>query len=157
MSAANIPFGNIDHIAIVVKSLKQSVDFYKKYLGFKVEREFGNKELGIRAVVLKRKSSRIELFEYKNHKATYAKRRCEVHGAKVPKNYFEPGIRHIAFRTGKFEQAVLGLKKNGLKPWIKPKTGYSGDSITFFQDPNGILLEVVSPLGRLKKSRKKKK
>lgn len=155
MTTKAAPFGNIDHIAIVVASMKDSISFYKKYLGFKVERSFGNKELGVKAVVLKRKSSRIELFEYSSAKKTYAKRICEVHGAKVPKEYFEPGIRHIAFRTSQFDSAVKNLKKRGLKAWIKPKKGYSGDSITFFQDPNGILLEIVSPLGRKKKTRKK--
>jgi len=153
--ASEIPFGNIDHIAIVVKNLRATISFYKKHLGFEIEREFGNKELGIRAVVLKRKSSRIELFEYKNTKPHYAKNICEVHGAKVPKEYFNPGIRHIAFRTKKFSGAVRQLKEHGLNPWIKPKTGYSGDSITFFQDPNGILLEIVSPLGRKPKKKKK--
>ncbi|MCO5142354.1 MAG: VOC family protein [Oligoflexia bacterium] len=143
-----IPFGNIDHVAIVVKNLKKTISFYENYLGFKIEREFGNKELGVRAVVLKRKSSRIELFEYKNSKPTYAKNICQVHGAKVPKSYFEPGIKHIAFRTSKFDSAVEKMKKAGIKPWIKPKKGYSGDSITFFQDPNGILLEVVSPINK---------
>lgn len=145
------PFGNIDHIAIVVKNMKQTISFYKRNLGFQIEREFGNKELGIRAIVLKRKNSRIELFEYKNSKPGYAKNIRMLHGNKVSKSYFEPGIKHIAFRTLKFNLAVSGLKKNGIKPWIKPKKGYSGDSITFFQDPNGILLEVVSPLGRKKK------
>ena len=152
----DLPFGDIDHVAIVVDSMKKTVNFYEKYLGFKIEREFGNKELGVRAIVLKRKNSRLELFEYKDSKPQYAKRICKVHGAKVPKSYFQPGIRHIAFRTGRFHSAVSALKESGIKPWIKPKTGYSGDSITFFQDPNGILLEVVSPLGRRKKKSVKK-
>lgn len=152
----NQPFGNIDHVAIVVDDMKKSVRFYERFLGFKIEREFGNPELGVRAIVLKRKSSRLELFEYRSDKPQFAKRRSEVHGAKVPKNYFEPGIRHIAFRTSAFDGAVKNLTTLGLKPWIKPKKGYSGDSITFFQDPNGILLEIVSPLGRKKKAKAKK-
>jgi catechol 2,3-dioxygenase-like lactoylglutathione lyase family enzyme len=145
------PFANIDHVAIVVKNMAQSIRFYSKHLGFAVEREFGNKELGIRAVVLKRKRSRIELFEYKSNKPGYAKNIRRLHGAKVDKSYFEPGLKHIAFRTDKFRSVVASLEKSGVKPWIKPKKGYSGDSITFFQDPNGILLEMVSPLGRKKK------
>lgn len=154
MGKTEIPFGNIDHVAIVVADMKKTVRFYEKFLGFRVERKFGNKDLGVRAIVLKRKSSRIELFEYSDEKPQYAKRRCEVHGAKVPRSYFEPGIRHIAFRTNKFRGAVDSLIENGIEPWIKPKRGYSGDSITFFEDPNGILLELVSPLGRKKKRRK---
>lgn len=153
---AEVPFGNIDHIAIVVADMRQTIHFYSRHLGFKIERSFGNKALGVKAVVLKRKSSRIELFEYSDKRPGYAKNIREVHGAKVPASYFEPGIRHIAFRTGAFNRAVNSLRLGGLSPWIKPKKGYSGDSITFFQDPNGILLEVVSPLGR-KKTRKKTK
>lgn len=152
---AAVPCGNIDHIAIVVKSMRESVRFYQRHFGFAVEREFGNKELGVRALVLKKNQSRIELFEYSAAKPTYAKRIRQVHGAKVPAAYFEPGIRHIAFRTRQFSKAVEDLKKRGLEPWIKPKTGYSGDSITFIQDPNGILLEIVSPLGRRKKRARK--
>lgn len=154
MAHPALPLGNIDHVAIVVENLRRTVRFYEKFFGFKIEREFGNKELGVRAIVLKRKGSRLELFEYRSDKPQYAKRRSEVHGAKVPKNYFEPGIRHIAFRTRKFKGAVGTLQRMGLNPWIKPKKGYSGDSITFVQDPNGILLEIVSPL-RKPKARKK--
>ncbi len=149
-SSLKSAFGNIDHVAIVVASMKQSIAFYERNLGFKIERKFGNAELGVKAVVLKRGTSRIELFEYSNAKPAYAKRIREIHGAKVPKNYFDPGIRHIAFRTNRFASAVKVLQKKGLSPVIKPKTGYSGDSITFFQDPNGIMLELVSPLGRRK-------
>ncbi|MGE3261642.1 MAG: VOC family protein [Bacteriovoracia bacterium] len=148
--APSLPLGNIDHVAIVVKNLRQTVRFYEKYFGFKIEREFGNRELGVRAIVLKRKGSRLELFEYRSDKPTFAKRLSQVHGAKVPRSYFEPGIRHIAFRTRKFKGAVSSLQKMGLNPWIKPKKGYSGDSITFVQDPNGILLEIVSPLRKTK-------
>src|SRR5687768_11199083 len=121
---ANLPLGNIDHVAIVVADLAKTVRFYKKYFGFAIEREFGNPELGVRAVVLKRKGSRLELFEYRNDKPQFAKRRSEVHGARVPKQYFEPGIRHIAFRTRKFRGAVHTLSEMGLNPWIKPKKGY---------------------------------
>ncbi len=143
---SNLPLGNIDHVAIVVENLRQTVKFYERYFGFKIERQFGNTELGVKAIVLKRKGSRLELFEYRNDKPGFAKRRSEVHGAKVPRSYFEPGIRHIAFRTRKFKGAVKTLQVMGLNPWIKPKKGYSGDSITFVQDPNGILLEIVSPI-----------
>ncbi|MGZ3710345.1 MAG: VOC family protein [Bdellovibrionota bacterium] len=151
----SLPLGNIDHVAIVVENLRRTIHFYEKYFGFKIEREFGNRELGVRAVVLKRKGSRLELFEYRNDKPTFAKRIREVHGAKVPKQYFEPGIRHIAFRTRKFKGAVSTLQTMGLNPWIKPKKGYSGDSITFVQDPNGILLEIVSPLRKAKPKARK--
>lgn len=144
-------FGNIDHVAIVVDDLSRTISFYRRKLGFAVERRFGNRALGVRAVVLKRGTSRIELFEYRDDKPTYAKRIREIHGMKVPKHYFEPGLRHIAFRTNRFEGAVKLLRKKGLAPVIKPKTGYSGDSITFFEDPNGIMLELVSPLGRLRR------
>lgn len=157
MKTSPLSLGNIDHVAIVVENLRKTVTFYERCFGFAVEREFGNKELGVRAVVLKHKKSRIELFEYKNNKPGYAKRLRQVHGAKVNKSYFEPGIRHIAFRTRRFDGAVADLKRLGLNPWIKPKTGYSGDSITFIQDPNGILLEIVSPIGRRKKRAKAKK
>ena len=112
-------FGNIDHVAIVVASMKKTIEFYRRNLGFKVERRFGNPELGVQAVVLKRGSSRIELFEYSSAKPTYAKRIRRIHGAKVPKSYFDPGIRHIAFRTSRFDGAVKVLKKKGLNPVIK--------------------------------------
>jgi catechol 2,3-dioxygenase-like lactoylglutathione lyase family enzyme len=151
MKNADLPFGNIDHIAMVVADLKKTIRFYEKHLGFKEERRFGNIDLGVQAVVLKRKGSRLELFEYKDNKPQYAKRKREVHGAKVLKSYFEPGLKHIAFRTKAFGKTVAGLKSSGLKPWIRPKKGYSGDSITFVLDPNGILLEIVSPIrGRTK-------
>lgn len=151
--AARFSFGNIDHVAIIVEDMRESIAFYKRCFGFKVEREFGNTELGIRATVLKKGDSRIELFHYRDDKPGYAKNIRRLHGAKVPRSYFEPGIRHIAFRTRQFNGAVDHLRKQGLNPWIKPKTGYSGDSITFFEDPNGIMLEVVSPLGRRKNRR----
>lgn len=143
-------FGNIDHVAIVVENMPRTISWYQRKLGFKVERRFGNPELGVRAVVLKRGTSRIELFEYSDRSASFAKRKLEIHGMKVPRSYFEPGIRHIAFRTQSFGRAVKTLRQKGVDPVIKPKKGYSGDSITFFRDPNGVMLEIVSPLGRKK-------
>jgi|GEM_PF-727366 len=148
--------GNIDHIAIIVEDMARTISFYKKCFGFAVERKFGNSELGIKAVVLKKGHSRIELFHYRDDKPQFAKNILQVHGSAVPESYFTPGIRHIAFRTRQFDGAVNFLRKKGVNPWIKPKTGYSGDSITFFSDPNGIMLEVVSPLGR-RKNRKMSK
>jgi catechol 2,3-dioxygenase-like lactoylglutathione lyase family enzyme len=145
-----MPFGNIDHVALVVADLRRTIDFYRRKLGFRVERRFGHKGLGVRAVVLKRGTSRIELFEYRDDKPGHAKRKREIHGIKVPRSYFEPGLRHIAFRTTGFDGAVRSLRRRGLSPVIQPKKGYSGDSITFFSDPNGVLLELVSPLGRKK-------
>lgn len=141
-------FGNIDHVAIVVLDMRSTIEFYRRKLGFRVERRFGNPDLGVRAVVMKRGTSRIELFEYRGDKATYAKRIRRVHGMKVPRSYFEPGIRHIAFRTRKFRGAVRELGRKGVAPVIQPKKGYSGDSITFFADPNGVMLELVSPVPR---------
>lgn len=155
MPTAQFSFGNIDHVAIIVENMSRSVSFYKKCFGFEVERKFGNTELGIRAVVMKHGDSRIELFHYRDDKPGHAKNIGVLHGAKVPKSYFEPGIRHIAFRTRQFDGAVSFLRTKGLDPWIRPKTGYSGDSITFFEDPNGVMLEVVSPLGRRKKNKAK--
>lgn len=154
MRSAIPAFGNIDHVAIVVNNMSRTISFYKKCFGFKVERKFGNIALGVKAVVLKKGDSRIELFHYRDDKPGFAKNIRQIHGARVPKSYFNPGIRHIAFRTRQFDTAVKHLRKKGLSPWIKPKTGYSGDSITFFEDPNGIMLEVVSPLGRRKKRKK---
>lgn len=123
----------IERIAIVVDDLSSTIEFYKTYLGFSVEKQYCNQELGIKAAVLVRKTSRIELFEYSNDEdfATHN----SVRKRKIKKASKEIGIRKIIFRAGNLQKTRVKEKSTSSNKKASPK---------IFQDPNGFILEEIS-------------
>lgn len=123
----------IERIAIVVDDLSSTIDFYKTYLGFTLEKQYCNQELGIKAAVLVRKSSRIELFEYSNDD-DFAPLKPE-RKRKIKRASREIGIQKIIFRAGNLQKTKVKLKPTGAQKKVSPK---------IFQDPNGYILEEIS-------------
>lgn len=131
---SNLP-GIIERIAIVVDDLSSTIEFYRNYLGFALEKQYCNQELGIRAAVLVRRTSRIELFEYSSDeefglKISSSKKRI------LRNRSIEKGIRKITFRSGPLQKARVKSKN------IPKAKKMSANRV--FQDPNGFILEEIS-------------
>lgn len=127
--------GIIERVAIVVDDLSSTIEFYKKYLGFEIEKQFHNHELGIKAAILVRKNSRIELFEYsKDTRETEVKR--VVKRSKLKKVSFEKGIHKITFRSGTLQTPRTKRRTINALP--------SKNNMNVFYDPNGFILEEIS-------------
>ncbi len=122
-----IPY--VDHVAITVKDLARSVEFYTK-LGFTALRKMETPSLNI--VFVGSGLTQLELFEL----------RKEVAKEVSPLKENEIGIKHIAFHVDEIEEVVEELKKKGVEFTTEiMKTGRR--TSIFFKDPDGTILQLI--------------
>lgn len=123
----------IDHAALVVSDLDQSLDFYTRILGFRITRrlEFSDRELVILAMG-DEPAARLELLRYDATDLTNA----------IPQDRACLGLRHLAFHVQDVRAAFDKLVEAGVEmqadpPYLRP----GGPPIAFGFDPDGVLLE----------------
>jgi glyoxylase I family protein len=119
----------VDHVAITVKDLAQSIEFYKK-LGFSVLRE--SESPSQKMVFVGNGLCELELFEIKNGVAKDV----------PPLKGDEVGIKHIAFHVDDIEGVVEEMKKKGVTFTTEIRRSGSRASI-FFKDPNDTILQLL--------------
>lgn len=119
-------FNLIHHIAIIGSDYKKSKHFYVDLLGFNVIRENYRRERDDYKIDLACGEQEIELFIIKNAPARV--------------NYPEAlGLRHLAFKV---EEVVKELNARGIATEPVRIDDYTGKKMTFFQDPDGLPLEI---------------
>jgi glyoxylase I family protein len=120
----------VDHVAITVKDLAKSIEFYKDKLGFSVIREGDTPTQ--KMVFVGNDLAELELFEIKKGVAK------EVPPLKAD----EVGIKHIAFHVDNLEGMVEEMKKKGVKFTTEINKRGSRSHI-FFKDPDGTILQLL--------------
>jgi lactoylglutathione lyase len=123
----------IDHTALVVKDLDQTIDFYTRVLGFHIARrlQFPDRELVILALS-EEPAAKLELLRYD----------ATDQSGSVPDDRTRLGLRHLAFHVSDVSTAYEQLLDAGVRMQDDPpfrRTG--GPPIAFGYDPNGVLLE----------------
>ena len=114
-------FNLIHHIAIIGSDYKKSKHFYVDLLGFNVIRE----------------NYRRERDDYKIDLA------CGEQEIPARVNYPEAlGLRHLAFKVDNVEEVVKELNARGIATEPVRIDDYTGKKMTFFQDPDGLPLEI---------------
>ena len=122
-------FNLIHHIAIIGSDYKKSKHFYVDLLGFNVIRENYRRERDDYKIDLACGEQEIELFIIKNAPARV--------------NYPEAlGLRHLAFKVDNVEEVVQELHARGIATEPVRIDDYTGKKMTFFQDPDGLPLEI---------------
>ena len=122
-------FNLIHHIAIIGSDYKKSKHFYVDLLGFNVIRENYRRERVDYKIDLSCGELEIELFIIKNVPARV--------------NYPEAlGLRHLAFKVDNVEEVVKELNARGIATEPVRIDDYTGKKMTFFQDPDGLPLEI---------------
>ena len=122
-------FKLIHHIAIIGSDYKKSKHFYVDLLGFTVIRENYRRERDDYKIDLACGEQEIELFIIKNAPARV--------------NYPEAlGLRHLAFKVDSVEEMVKELNARGIATEPVRIDDYTGKKMTFFQDPDGLALEI---------------
>ena len=122
-------FNLIHHIAIIGSDYKKSKHFYVDLLGFNVIRENYRRERDDYKIDLACGEQEIELFIIKNAPARV--------------NYPEAlGLRHLAFKVDNVEEVVKELNARGIATEPVRIDYYTGKKTTFFQDPDGLPLEI---------------
>ena len=125
----------INHIGIAVKSLDDSIPFYRDNLGMALAGIEEVSEQKVRVAMLQVGDSMIELLEPTAEDSPVAKF-IEKNGA---------GIHHIAYEVADIESAIARLLADGARMIDeKPRHGAHGSRIAFIhpKSSNGVLTEL---------------
>ena len=117
-----------DHVAITVKDLDATIEWYVKNLGFSVKNSVENKERGTRMAFLEVNGlAMLEFFGFIDSAKA-------VSGPTLRAE--ETGIKHISFFVDDMEKTCQKLKDVGTEFTA------STPRRSVFKDPNGILVEL---------------
>lgn len=125
----------INHIGIAVKSLDETVPFYRDNLGMQFMGIEDVAEQKVRVAMLQVGESKIELLEPTSEDSPVAKF-IEKNGA---------GIHHVAYEVEDVEAAIAKLLAEGIRMIDeKPRHGAHGTRIAFVhpKSSNGVLSEL---------------
>jgi len=128
----------INHIGIAVKSLDDSLPFYRDNLGMAFDGIEEVAEQKVRVAMLQVGESKIELLEATSDDSPVAKF--------IEKN--GPGIHHLAYEVNDIEAAIARLMAEGARMIDeKPRVGAHGTRIAFVhpKSSNGVLTELCQP------------
>ena len=120
----------IHHIAIIVSNYETAKDFYVNKLNFPIIRENYRPERNAWKLDLRvNEYTELEIFAEPD----------------PPKRVNRPeacGLRHLAFCVESVEQTVKELAEVGIDCEPIRVDAYTGKKMTFFQDPDGLPLEL---------------
>ncbi len=119
----------VHHVAIIVSDYPKSREFYVNKLGFSVVREVYRPEKRDWKLDLQLQGLELEIFGMENP-------------PKRPTNPEACGLRHLAFRVEKVEEAVAWLLEKGIECEPVRMDPYTNKAMTFFFDPDGLPLEL---------------
>lgn len=124
----------INHIAMYVKDLEKSKEFYIKYFGAKSNEKYINSKTGLETYFLSfNDSTRLEIMKRPN---------C----INNPKNLYQLGFIHMAFSVGSKENVDIltsRLKNDGFKIVSYPRTTGDGYYESCILDLEDNLIEIA--------------
>jgi glyoxylase I family protein len=123
-------FNAIHHVAIICSDYPTSKHFYTQVLGLKVIAE-NHREArdSYKLDLTLPDGSQVELFSFPG-------------APKRPSFPEAQGLRHLAFLVDDVEQAKTYLESNDVEVEPIRIDEFTGKAFTFFQDPDGLPLEV---------------
>lgn len=130
----------IDHLGVAVKSIDESLTFYRDILGIVPTGVEEVPSQQVRVAFLPVGESNIELLESTTEDGPIA-RHIEKRGE---------GIAHVAFRVDNIESAIKKLQEQGVRLLSEtPQPGAHGAKIVFIHPKaaNGILIELCERNG----------
>ena len=129
----------IDHIAIVVKDLDQTIELYTQTLGFKIVYRETIADQNVEAVGLEAGESIIELLRPLAEDSPIAKFRGDAPSK----------LHHTAYRVDNLEAELQKLKSGGVRLIDEtPRRGAHGNLIAFLhpKSTGGVLIELCQKL-----------
>ena len=129
----------IDHVAIVVKDLQQTIDFYTQTLGFRQVYRETIADQGVEAVGLEAGDSIIELLLPLDEDSSIARYRGDA----------QSKLHHTAYRVASIEGELARLKAAGVCLIDeRPRKGAHGNLVAFLhpKSTGGVLIELCQPL-----------
>ncbi|MFN1581224.1 SMU1112c/YaeR family gloxylase I-like metalloprotein [Vibrio rotiferianus] len=123
-------FNAIHHVAIICSDYPTSKHFYTQVLGLKVIAEnYREARDSYKLDLALPDGSQVELFNFPG-------------APKRPSFPEAQGLRHLAFLVDDVEQAKAYLESNDVEVEPIRIDEFTGKAFTFFQDPDGLPLEV---------------
>lgn len=123
-------FGAVHHVAIIASDLEKSLHFYCDILGFREKMRINRKDRQSTLVYLEAENCLIELFDFPD----------------PPQRLSYPeatGLRHIAFETNAFDDAIELFAKNKIRlEGLRPNP-LSGKRTIFAMDPDDLPIEII--------------
>ncbi|MBO1511972.1 SMU1112c/YaeR family gloxylase I-like metalloprotein [Metabacillus bambusae] len=120
----------IHHVAIICSNYDLSKTFYTKTLGFKVLAEvFREERNSYKLDLMVNDTYQIELFSFPNP-------------PERPNKPEAVGLRHLAFEVTNINEAVQELIQKGVAVEPIRVDPHTDKKFTFFQDPDGLPLEL---------------
>jgi methylmalonyl-CoA/ethylmalonyl-CoA epimerase len=126
----------IDHLGIAVRSISDSLDFYRQTLGMEVTATEAVQDQGVRVALLPVGESRIELLEPSSDD-TPVGRFIASRGE---------GLHHICYEVEDLASKMEDLKSRGVRVLDGyPRRGAEGKLVAFLHpaSANGVLVELV--------------
>jgi len=126
----------INHVGVAVKSLEESIPFYRDMLNMKFAGTEEVVEQKVRVAMFEIGESKIELLEPTSPESPIAKF-LEKNGG--------PGVHHLAYEVDDIEAAIAKLMADGARMVDeKPRNGAHGTRIAFIhpKTSGGILTEI---------------
>ena len=124
---------HIDHIAISVQKLEESIKFYKNF-GFKLYEEYNNDSVDI--VMLKLDNIYLEIFHYNDNYP------LPEHATELIKDLKTIGAKHFALNVKNIYEAKEWIENRKLTD-SEIEIKQVGRAYFFIKDPNGILIEII--------------
>ncbi|GLR05458.1 SMU1112c/YaeR family gloxylase I-like metalloprotein [Vibrio hyugaensis] len=123
-------FNAIHHVAIICSDYPRSKRFYTEVLGFKILAEnYREARDSYKLDLALPDGSQVELFSFP--------------GAPERPSFPEAqGLRHLAFLVNDVEQVKAYLESNDVEVEPIRIDEFTGKAFTFFQDPDGLPLEI---------------
>jgi len=121
----------IHHIALSIRNLEVSSNFYKDIFGFTEVKRFERKDLGGKVVFLKLNNIQLELWQFDK----WLENKDDFLNLNIL------GIKHIAFEVDDIKKEYEKLKSKNAEI-SKPKLGKSGGRYCFLKDPDGFPIEL---------------
>lgn len=122
--------GGIHHVAIICRDYPRSKAFYSQLLGLQIIAEnYRSARDSWKLDLQLADGSRLELFSFPNPPAR-------------PSQPEAQGLRHLAFKVANLADYVDYLTANGVRVEPVRTDEYTGKAFTFFQDPDGLPLEL---------------
>jgi glyoxylase I family protein len=125
-------FTGIDHPAISCFDSRKQIDWYCRNLGMRVIAADGKTPPAAIVGYGEGDGAMIELMPARD-------------AGEMPAEIarFAPGLRHLAFRVGNFDEAYAKLKAAGIEFLSEPGSALGGGRVVSFRDPEGNELQIV--------------
>lgn len=119
----------VHHVALICRDYARSRAFYVDLLGLEVVHEVFREERQSWKLDLRIGHAQIELFSFPEP-------------AERPSYPEATGLRHLAFSVPALEPVIARLQSAGVDVEAIRTDEYTGQRFTFFQDPDGLPLEL---------------